>query len=420
MIMAIRRPLDGMLVLDLGQIYNGPYCGLMLGFMGARVLKIEPPEGDVVRRRKREIEPYPLVMLNSNKESVVLDLKQPRGKQIFLDLAKQADVVIENFAVGVMDRLGLGWEVLHKLNPRLVYGGSSGFGLDGPYRDLAAMDVTIQAMSGIMNSTGQPDGPPTKAGAAVCDFLAGIHLCAGILGALVQRERTGEGQRVEVAMHEAGAIALASALGAVMDGDAGVPERTGNRHPALSMAPYNTYPCSDGHVAIFTSAERHWQSMCQMLGRPELARHPDYSTTPGRAKHMAEIDDMVGAWTMGKSKQEVMRLLNEAHVPCAPVKTAREVASDPHLEARGFWVDVKHPRRGPTRVPISPIRLHTGGKAEIRSPAPTLGQHTETVLAELLGLKMDELAKLRAERVTEPVTAARPSVIPTGAERSEA
>src|SRR5258708_2312703 len=153
-VMTIRRPLEGMLVLDLGQIYNGPYCGLQLGFMGARVLKIEPPEGDVVRRRKREVEPWPLVMLNSNKESVVLDLKQAHGKQIFLDLVARADVLLENFAVGVMDRLGLGWESLHKLNPRLVYGGSSGFGLDGPYPDLAALDVTGQAMSGILNQTG--------------------------------------------------------------------------------------------------------------------------------------------------------------------------------------------------------------------------------------------------------------------------
>jgi CoA:oxalate CoA-transferase len=402
--MTIRRPLDGMLVLDLGQIYNGPYCGLQLSFMGARVLKIEPPEGDVVRRRKREVEPYPLVMLNSNKESVVLDLKQPRGKQIFLDLVAQADVVVENFAAGVMDRLGLGWDVLSKLNPRLVYGGSSGFGLDGPYRDLAAMDVTIQAMSGITNATGDADGPPTKAGAAVCDFLAGIHLCAGILGALLQRERTGEGQRVEVAMHEAAVIALASAMGAVMDNDTSVPPRTGNRHPALAMAPYNTYPCRDGHVAIFTSAERHWHSMCRMLDREDLLTNPDFATTPGRAKRMTEIDDLIGAWTITRAKEDVLQLLNEAHVPCAPVKTAREVANDPHLEARGFWVDIEHPRRGATRVPISPIRLHTGGKSEIRRPAPTLGQHTDAVLAELLGLKADELAKLRAEKVTLPVT----------------
>jgi CoA:oxalate CoA-transferase len=402
--MTIRRPLDGMLVLDLGQIYNGPYCGLQLAFMGARVLKIEPPEGDVVRRRKREVEPYPLVMLNSNKESVVLDLKQPRGKEILLELVARADVLIENFAAGVMDRLGLGWEVLHKVNPRLVYGGSSGFGLDGPYRDLAAMDVTIQAMSGITNATGDADGPPTKAGAAVCDFLAGIHLCAGILGALVQRERTGQGQRVEVAMHEAAVTSLASALGAVMDGDTSVPDRTGNRHPALAMAPYNTYPCTDGYVAIFTSAERHWHSMCRMLGRPELLDDPDFSSTIGRAKRMAEVDDMVGAWTITRSKNEVLKLLNEAHVPCAPVKTAREVAYDPHLEARGFWVDIDHPRRGRTRVPISAIRLHTGGKSEIRRPAPMLGQHTDAVLAELLGVAADELTRLRADGVTRPVT----------------
>jgi crotonobetainyl-CoA:carnitine CoA-transferase CaiB-like acyl-CoA transferase len=160
--------------------------------------------------------------------------------------------------------------------------------------------------------------------------------------------------------------------------------------------------------------------MCRLLGRPDLAENPEYSTTPGRARHMAEIDDIVSAWTIARSKEEVLQLLNEAHVPSAPVKTAREVAHDPHLEARGFWVDIEHPRRGPTRVPISPIRLHTGGKAEIRSPAPTLGQHTEAVLAELLGLKADELASLQAQRVTEPVTAAKPTVIPTGAEPSEA
>jgi CoA:oxalate CoA-transferase len=402
--MTIRRPLDGMLVLDLGQIYNGPYCGLQLSFMGARVLKIEPPEGDVVRRRKREVEPYPLVMLNSNKESVVLDLKQPRGKEIFLELVAKADVLIENFAAGVMDRLGLGWDVLHELNPRLIYGGSSGFGLDGPYRDMAAMDVTIQAMSGITNATGDQDGPPTKAGAAVCDFLAGIHLCAGILGALVQRERTGEGQRVEVAMHEAAATSIASALGAVMDGDKNVPDRTGNRHPALAIAPYNTYPCADGYVAIFTSAERHWVSLCEMLGRQDLLSNPEFSTIPGRAKNMAEIDDMMSAWTLPQTKAEILAKLNKAHIPCAPVKTAREVAYDPHLEARGFWVDIDHPRRGKTRVPISAIRLHTGGKSEIRSPAPTLGQHTDTTLGELLGLKAAELAQLRADGVTLPVT----------------
>src|SRR5499426_4749042 len=220
----VRRPLEGMLVLDMGQIYQGPYCGLLLGFMGARVLKIESPDGDVVRRRKRNIEPYPLVMLNSNKESVILDLKHPEGKALFLRLVGKADVVVENFAAGVMDRLGLGWDVLRAENPRLVYGSGNGFGLTGPYRELPAMDLTVQAMSGIMNATGFPDLPPVKAGPAVSDFLAGVHLFAGIVGALLHRERTGRGQRVEVAMLEASVMALASAIGALMDGDGAVPE----------------------------------------------------------------------------------------------------------------------------------------------------------------------------------------------------
>src|SRR5499426_2294571 len=267
---ATRGPLDGMLVLDLGQIYNGPYCGLLLGFMGARVLKIESPEGDVVRRRKRDVEPYPLVMLNSNKESVVLDLKHPDGKALFLRLARKADAVVENFAAGVMDRLGLGWEVLRKENPRLVYATGTGFGLSGPYRDLLVMDLTIQAMSGIMNATGYPDRPPVKAGPAVCDFLAGVHLFSGVLGALLQRERTGQGQLVEVAMLEAAVMALASAVGAFLDGDGTVPARTGNRHPALAMAPYNVYETNDGHIAIFTASDRHWESITKVLGREDL------------------------------------------------------------------------------------------------------------------------------------------------------
>ena len=269
------RPLDGMLVLDLGQIYNGPYCGLLLGFMGARVLKIESPEGDIVRRRKRQVEPYPLVMLNSNKESVVLDLKHADGKAMFLRLARKADVRRRELR-GRRDepsgpRLGAlaEGEPTARLRQRLRASASS-----GPYRDLPAMDLTIQAMSGIMNATGFPDRPPVKAGPAVCDFLGGVHLFAGILGALVQRERTGRGQFVEVAMLDAAIIALASALGVFMDGDTSVPPRTGNRHPALAMAPYNVYETSDGHIAIFTASDRHWESITKVLGREDLLDEP--------------------------------------------------------------------------------------------------------------------------------------------------
>ncbi len=370
--------------------------------MGARVLKIEPPEGDVVRRRKRAVEPYPLVMLNSNKESVVLDLKRPEGKALFLGLVRQADVLVENFAAGVMDRLGLGWAALHAENPRLVYASGTGFGLSGPYRDLPAMDLTIQAMSGIMSATGFPDLPPVKAGPAVCDFLGGVHLCAGVLGALLDRERTGQGQRVEVAMLEAAVMALASALGVHMDGDTSIPPRTGNRHPALAIAPYNVYESKDGHVAIFTASDRHWHSIARVLGREHLLADPEYATTPARAARVEEIDALVTAWTRERGKEEILRILTEAHVPCAPVRTTSEVVEDPHLGARGVWVEVDHPRRGRTRVPISPIRLHGSGPAAVARPAPLLGQDTDRVLAELLGLPAAELARLHALGVVEP------------------
>jgi crotonobetainyl-CoA:carnitine CoA-transferase CaiB-like acyl-CoA transferase len=403
---AIRRPLEGMLALDLGQIYQGPYCGLLLGFMGARVLKIESPEGDIVRRRKRNVEPYPLVMLNSNKESVILDFKHPDGKALFLGLVRKADVVVENFAAGVMDRLGLGWEVLRKENSRLVYASGTGFGLSGPYRDLPAMDLTIQAMSGIMNATGYADRPPVKAGPAVCDFLGGVHLFAGVMSALVHRERTGQGQFVEVAMLDAAVLALASALGVFMDGDAAIPARTGNRHPALAMAPYNVYETKDGHIAIFTASERHWHSVARVLGREDLLSNPDYATTPGRAAKGDEIDAMVTAWTRERTKDEVLAILTEAHVPCAPVRTTREVVNDPHLHARGLWTDVEHPRRGKTRVPNSPIRLHGAAPGTVTRPAPLLGQDTDRVLAEILGLGGDELTALRAAGVTAPAPGA--------------
>ena len=402
----VRRPLDGMLVLDLGQVYHGPYCGLLLSFMGARVLKIEPPEGDIVRRRKRNVEPYPLVMLNSNKESVVLDLKHPDGKALFLRLVGRADVVVENFAAGVMDRLGLGWDVLRATNPRLVYGTGKGFGLTGPYRDLPAMDLTIQAMSGIMNATGFADRPPVKAGPAVCDFLAAVHLFGGIMSALLHRERTGQGQLVEISMHEAAVVALASALGAYMDGDGGIPERTGNRHPALAIAPYNVYPARDGYVAIFTASERHWHSIARVLGRPDLLEHPDFASTPARAARMEEIDALVEAWTKARSKDEVLAELTEAHVPCAPVRTTAEVVEDPHLRERGHWTEVDHPRRGKTLVPNSPIRLHGAEPGRVERPAPVLGQDTDRVLSELLGLGTGELASLHAKGVIEPVAGA--------------
>ena len=226
------------------------------------------------------------------------------------------------------------------------------------------------------------------------------------MSALVHRERTGQGQFVEVAMLDAAVLALASALGVYMDGDAAIPARTGNRHPALAMAPYNVYETEDGHIAIFTASERHWHSIARVLGREDLLSNPDYATTPGRAAKGDEIDAMVTAWTRQRSKDEVMAILTEAHVPSAPVRTTEKWCNDPHLNERGLWTDVEHPRRGKTRVPNSPIRLHGATPGTVERPAPLLGQDTDRVLGEILGLKAEKLAALRAAGVTAPARGA--------------
>ncbi|MQA91412.1 MAG: CoA transferase [Gemmatimonas sp.] len=384
------RPLDGQLVLDLGQVYNGPYCAFLLGQLGARVIKVEQPGGDIVRERVRgQDDPYPFLMLNSDKESVVLNLKDSGDRRLFLRLAEQADILIENFSVGVMERLGLSWEELHELNPRLVYGSSKGYGSEGPYSTAPAMDLTVQAMSGVLSATGYPDMPPTKAGPAISDFLAAVHLAAGVLAALFEREKTGAGSLVEVSMHEASVMALASALGVVADRpDREIPPRTGNRHPALSLAPYNVYPANDGFVAIICVTDRHWVQFAELLGGADLVTDARFDDTVGRAERYTEVDGIVSAWTRDKSRAEIVELLNDASVPCAPVLSAEEVYRDPHLKARGVFVELSHPIRGSIRVPGSPIRMGDNQTVPSRV-APTLGQHTDAVLAELCQVEPD-------------------------------
>ena len=397
--------LAGLRVIDCSRLIAGGVLATILADHGADVIKVENPRGgDPLRTWLRDRGELWWKVYARGKRSVTLNLTQARGQALLRRLCGDADVLIENYVPGTFEKWGLGWSVLSAENPRLVFGTGKGFGLSGPYRDLPAMDLTIQAMSGIMNATGFPDLPPVKAGPAVCDFLAAVHLFGGIMSALLHRERTGEGQLVEVSMHEAAVVALASALGAFMDGDGGVPERTGNRHPALAIAPYNVYPTRDGFVAIFTASERHWHSIARVLGREDLLDNPDYASTPSRAAHMEEIDALVEAWTRGRGKDEVMAELTLAHVPCAPVRTTAEVVHDPHLKARGHWTEVDHPRRGKTLVPNSPIRLHGSAPGGVERPAPLLGQDTDRVLAELLGLGSEELAALHARGVIEPVT----------------
>ncbi len=396
------QALKDILVLDLGQIYNGSYCSLLLAYFGATVIKIEPPEGEPLRRRllgfDTDREPYEFLLLNPNKLSLCLDLKAEAGKQVLLKLAEKADVLVENFKRGTMERLGLGYDVLSRINPRLIYASGKGFGLSGPYADFPAMDLTVQAMGGVMATTGFPDGPPVKAGPAVCDFMGGIHLFAGVMVALFQRVFTGRGQLVEVSMHDAIYPALASPLGALYNAVREVPERTGNRHSGLRLAPYNVYPAADGYVAIFCVSERHWEAFARHIGRPELLEDDRFKTNSARALHMDELDAIVAGWTSRRTRWEVVWGLMEAGVPCAPVLSVREVADDPHLKARGMLRDVDHPEYGPIRLMGNPIRLSDSPLEGLRPPA-RLGADTELVLRQYAGLSDAEIERLKQERV---------------------
>jgi len=393
------QPLDGIDVVTLGQLYNGPYCSLMLSYLGANVVKVEPPDGEPLRSRVDTGEPPELVMLNSNKKGITLDLKSASGKELFRDLAEKADVLVENYSVGTMDRLGLGYDDLKEHNEELIYAHGSGYGESGPYQGYPAMDLTIQAISGVMDVTGFPDGPPMKAGIAVGDFMGGIHLFAGILAALFQREQTGEGQFVEVSMHDTMFPTLASALGAYFD-EKDVPPRTGNRHSGLAQSPYNVYETSDGYVALFGVTDRHWQALLEEIGREDLVDDPRFESNVKRSKNADEVDRIIGDWMAEKDRDAAVSVLRDAGVPCGPVKEISEVVHDPHLEQREMinWID--HPSYGEIAVPGLPIRL---GESELPTiePSPEQGQHTEEVLKQRLGLTEDEISVLREEGVIQ-------------------
>ena len=382
------RPLAGVRVLDLGQIYQGPYAGFLLAQAGADVVKVEPPGGEPLRRREVHGGPpsFPLAFLNSNKRSVVCDLKTDEGRDLLRRLAGAADVLLENFAPGVLDRLGVGWERLRELNARLIYASGTAYGLSGPDRDRLGMDITVQAASGVMSITGEPGRPPLKAGPALVDFLGGVHLYGGVVSALYERERTGRGRLVEVAMQEAVYPSLLSKLG-LMHVEGRPPERIGNRHGRVS--PYNVYPCTDGHVAIICVNEGHWRNLLRAMERQDLASDPRFENNEARVANMEEAEALVAAWTAGRSRDEVCRAARECHVPCAPVRDLAEVNADPHLRERGFLETVDHPAVGEVTLPTSPLRFDARSSGPLE-PSPELGRHNEEVVAEWLGETPEE------------------------------
>ena len=390
-----KLPLEGVVVIDLGQVYQGPYAGFLMAQAGATVIKVEPPNGEPVRHRARisKGNAVPFAMLNANKRNISLNLKSPEGVKVLKKLAAKADVLIENYAPGVLDRLGVGYSVLSAINPRLIYGSATGYGLSGPNRDNLAMDLTVQAVSGIMSVTGFADGPPVKAGPAITDFISGVHLYAGILTALYDREKSGRGRLVEIAMVETVYPAMASNLADVFNRKAAAP-RTGNRHGGLAEAPYNVYPASDGYVAIISVNESHWIGLTRAMGRPELAEDPRLKTVLDRLKHIDLTDQIVSEWSSQLTRNEIAEICRAHRVPCAAVRDLLEVTEDHHLHARGMLREIEHPEYGDILVHRSPLVLHDAAVPEY-IPSARLGQHNGEILSEYLGLSTGEIDALR-------------------------
>ena len=389
------RPLAGLTVLELGQIYNGPYCALLLAHHGADVIKIEPPHGDVLRRMDRSPggASYPFLMLNTNKKGITINFKQARGRELFLQLTERADVIVENFAAGVMERLAIAYDVVSARNPRIIFASGSGFGSTGPYVGYPAMDFTIQALIGAMAITGYPDLPPVKCGPTFIDMLGASHLLAGILLALRQREQTGRGQRVEVAMFDAAVPALLSYLAPFYELNREI-TRSGNRHVVGGATPYNNFRCVDGYVAIMCVSNQHWLDLCRVMGRDDLLANERWHDVPERAQDWQQIEAQVEQWTTPQQRDNVARLVAAAGIPSAPVRTLPEVGRDPHLFERGIIREVEYAERGTVKVIGNPIKL--GNEPEpVPSPPPRIGEHTDDVLRDLLGLESSEIEALR-------------------------
>jgi len=390
--------LAGLRILDLTRILAGPFCTMMLADMGAEIIKIEQPgQGDDSRHfapfRNGESAYY--MNLNRNKKGVTLNLKG-KGKDIFLDLVKTADVVVENYRPGTMEKLGLGWGNLRKVNPRLVYGAVSGFGHTGPYTLRPGYDIIAQAMGGLMSTTGWPGGEPTRSGTAMGDVLAGLSVTIGILAALRHRDQTGIGQKVDVALVDS-VVASLEIITQIYLTEGRIPERIGNRYE--SCYPYDSFRARDGNVVIGAANDKLWKLVCDVMGTPELTEDERFDTNPKRVRNHALIKPLVEAWTTKHAATEIVDKMLAAGVPSAPINTIDQLVVDPHIAgAREMFVDVDHPKAGKLKLTGAHIKL-TETPVGIRMPSPLLGQHNEEVFGELLGMTTTDIEKLRADGV---------------------
>ena len=376
-------PLAGVTIVDLTRVLSGPYCTMVLADLGARVIKIEhPSRGDDTRHWGPPFvgdESAYFLSVNRNKESVTLDFKQPAGRQALDRLAARADVLVENFRPGALDRAGYGWPEVHARFPRLIYASISGYGQSGPRRDEPGYDAVIQAEGGLMSITGAEDGVAQRLGVAISDIVAGLFAAQGIVAALYARERTGEGQQIDIGMLDATA-ALLTYQAANFFTTGRTPMRMGNRHPTI--APYEVFGTADGDMVIAVGNESLWRRFCPAVGLADAVSDPRFATNRDRLANYDELKALLDRTFRGATRKEWIERLAAAGVPCGAVRDLSEVLTDPQLHAREMIATLMHPTVGATRVMGTPMKL-SGTPASLRLPPPTLGQHTDAVLAEL-------------------------------------
>jgi crotonobetainyl-CoA:carnitine CoA-transferase CaiB-like acyl-CoA transferase len=377
-------PLEGVKVVDLTNVMAGPYCAMVLGDLGADVIKIEslPEGGDGSRRFDPQVngESYCFAVLNRNKRSIALDLKDPRGKEVFWKLVADADIVMENFRPGVVKRLGIDYEKVREVKPDIIYASMSGFGQTGPYSSKGGFDIIAQGMSGIMMMTGAPGGRPAKVGIAMNDISSGVTALYGILGAFIGRLRHGTGQYLETSLLEAGLAWTQWEFGA-WAGAGEVPTATGTRH--RRTAPYQAYRTKDGYVTVGAGSDKLWRAFCtQVCEKPEWLDDPRYAVNTSRVENVEELERDIEEILTTQNTAHWVEKLDAAKVPGGPVYTYEQTLNDPHVRARQMVVDMDHPVIGPMKMLGLPVKS-SDELTQIRRPAPTLGQHTAEVLAEL-------------------------------------
>ncbi len=387
--------LDGIKVIDITRTLAGPFCTMFLGDMGADVIKVEEPgHGDETRNWT----PFwndvgtQFLAFNRNKRSLTLNLKDQRSVQIFKDLAKDADVMLESLRTGTADRMGLGYDVISELNPRIVYCSVSGYGRTGPLADKPGYDLIIQGYSGLMSTTGEPDGPPLRTGYSLVDLFTGMMAYGSIVTALYNREHTGKGQYVEASLLE-GQVAVMSyhAVGYLATGR--VPGRLGSGHP--SLVPYQAFPSSDGFFIIGCGNDGLWRRLCPAIGREDLVDHPKFQTNTLRVENRAEIVSILSEHTKSKTTAEWVDIITEAGVPVGPINRVSDVVVDPQVLDREMMVDLPHPRVPDLKVPGNPLKLYDTPPNYRRRP-PEHGEHNEEILTDL-GYSKDDIAKLKEE-----------------------